>query len=186
MPASDQAPLTIQTHPPERGQPAGAGAPPAGCCCCCCCCLHTLGGLIGAVSGSVSPIAPRPLILEDEDSPFPFRRDIIQDEGPFIPATLLYWMLVSFLIGVTTVAAYVKNGAANPQDLGLGLLLAFMILPALQLGASLLSCVVIGLFYPAKGVPLVRIGRITLWSFVGTGAGLLVMGGCCGILSLAK
>src|SRR5262249_21424743 len=159
-----------------------------GCCCCCCCCLHTLGGLIGAVSGSVSTIVPRreQFYTEDEDSPFPFRRDIVLDEGPIIPATLLYWMLVSFLIALTCAVTYIKQGGTNPSDLLAGLFIAFMILPALQLGASLLSCAAIGLFYPAKSVPLVRIGRITLWSFVGSGAGLLVMGGCCGLFSLSS
>src|SRR5262249_21167102 len=116
MPTTEQAALTIETHPPHHGPPAGAGAPPAACCCCCCCCLHTIGGIIGAVSGSVSPITPRPLLMEDPDSPFPFRRDIVYDEGPFIPATLLYWMLVSFLVGVTAVVTYVRGGATKPNE----------------------------------------------------------------------
>src|SRR4051812_36834120 len=116
-PPANSAPLSIQAHPPEHGAPAGAGAPPAGCCCCCCCCLHAIGGIVGAVSGSVSAITPRPEPMEDEDSPFPFRRDLIQDEGPVIPATLLYWMLVSFLVGVTAVVTYVNGGAKDPNDL---------------------------------------------------------------------
>src|SRR5262249_58296122 len=106
----------------------------------------------------VSTIVPRPRYYEEEDSPFPFRRDIIQDEGPFIPATLLYWMLVSFLIFVTCAVTYAQAGGTNPNDLLTGLVIALFFLPALQLGASLLSCAAIGLFYPAKGVPLVRIG----------------------------
>jgi hypothetical protein len=44
----------------------------------------------------------------------------------------------------------------------------------------------VGLYYPARRVPLIRLGQITPWSFVGTAAGLALMGGCCGILSLSK
>jgi hypothetical protein len=178
--------VTITRHPPEHDRPAAPDVAPAGCCCCCCCCcLHTLGGLLGAVSGSITTIEPPPVRMTDPDAPFPFRRDEFEDEGPIIPTPLMYWMLVAFLIGVTALWPYVMDGMRNPGMMVWGLFIAFMILPALQLGASVLSVFGVLLFYPSKGLPLRRVGRITLWSFVGTLIGTLVMGGLCGILYVA-
>jgi hypothetical protein len=177
--------VTITRHPPEHGNAATPEVLPAGCCCCCCCCLHTLGGLIGAITGSVMHVAPTPVRM-DPDAPFPFRRDEFEDEGPVLPVTALYWLLVLFLMSVTAVWYYIQQGATNPEALFLGLLIAFMILPALQLGASLLSLLAVALFYPTQSVPLRRVGKITLWSFVGTLIGVALMGGCCGIITLSS
>jgi hypothetical protein len=184
--SGDSGPLTIIRHPPEHGPGGTPDVLPAGCCCCCCCCLHTLGGLIGAVVGSVNPIQAAPVRMSDPDSPFPFRRDEFEDEGPVMPATALYWLLVVFLIAVTAVWYYVDRGARNPEDILFGLLIALMIFPALQLGASLLSLIAVALFYPSRSMPLKRVGKITLWSFVGTIAGIVFMAGCCGILSMSN
>ena len=63
----------------------------------------------------------------------------------------------------------------------LGAILAVMVLPALQLGASLLTAIVILIFYPDKNFPLRRIGWITLYSFLGTMIGVTLMAGCCGV-----
>ena len=174
--------LTITSHPPEHGSGGAACVAPAGCCCCCCCCLHTIGGLVGAITGSVSLIEAQPIRMADPDSPFPFRRDEFEDEGPVLPIAALYWLLVVFLIGVTCVVTYFETGATQPETLGWGLFVAFMILPALQLAASLLSLLAVAVFYPAKSMPLKRVGKITLWSFAGTMIGLLLMGGCCGVV----
>jgi hypothetical protein len=144
-----------------------------------------VGSLVGAVTGSISPIEARPMRMTDPDSPFPFRRDVFEDEGPVLPATALYWLLVVFLVGVTCVWTYVAQGANQPEALGLGLIVALMILPALQLGASLLSFVAVVIFYPARATPLKRVGKITLWSFAGTLLGIVLMAGCCGVLSVA-
>jgi hypothetical protein len=67
-----------------------------------------------------------------------------------------------------------------------GGLIAAMVLPALQLIASLLTAVAILIFYPDKSYPLTRIGRITLWSFVGALMGVLAMAGCVGILYVSS
>ena len=119
-----------------------------------------------------------------EGSPFPFRRDEFEDGGPLIPTALLYWLLVGFLIAVTTVYPYVQNGLTRPDEMAMGFFIAVMILPALQLGASFLTCLAVLLFFPSRSLPLHRVGRITLWSFTGTAVGLLLMGGCCGVFSL--
>jgi hypothetical protein len=178
------SPLTITRHPPEHGAAAAPEVLPAGCCCCCCCCLHTLGGLGRAITGSVSPIAPTPVRM-DPDAPFPFRRDEFEDEGPVLPVTALYWLLLLFLMSVTAVWYYIDQGATNPESLGVGLVIAFMILPALQLGASVLALIAVAAFYPSRSVPLRRVGKITLWSFAGTLIGVALMGGCCGVLTVA-
>ncbi|HZY84081.1 MAG TPA: hypothetical protein VFE78_04580 [Gemmataceae bacterium] len=183
-------PVQVTAHPPER---ARRGAPvilPCGCCCCCCCCLHTVGGLAGGVVGSVLQIRPRPRPV-DPDFPFPFRRDELDEEAPALPSTLLYWLLVTFLIAVTAVWYYVQQAtggplSGNPQNLLIGLFIAVMILPGLQVGASVLATLAIALFYGEKVMPLIRVGKITLWSFVGTLAGLLLMGGCLGVFSLGN
>jgi hypothetical protein len=78
------------------------------------------------------------------------------------------------------------QGAKDPRDLFIGAVLALMILPALQLGASLLAVIGVVLFYPSRSLPLRRIGKISLWSFLGTMIGVLFMGGCCGVLSLNR
>jgi hypothetical protein len=157
---------------------------PCGCCCCCCCCLHTIGGLVGGISGSLTRI-DRPRRPLDPDFPFPFRRDEMEDEATF-PSGAMYWLLVSFLCAVTAVVFYVGEGARDPTALLWGLGVAIMILPALQLGASVIAVIGVALFYTERTVAFIRIGKITLWSFVGTMAGLFLMGGCCGVLSLAN
>jgi hypothetical protein len=186
--------LTVEAHPPERGRSGDVVLPAVGCCCCCCCCLHTIGGLAGGLAGTFQGLPARPRKMLDPDSPFPFRRDEFEDEGPLLPAGVLYWLMVSLLVVVTIVwpfffggSSFLGRGAPGRVDaLWAGLFTAVMILPALQLGASILTLIAVALFYPERYLPLHRLGRITLWSFVGTMAGLGLMGGCCGVLYLAK
>jgi hypothetical protein len=182
--------VTVTAHPPERGR---GGAPvilPCACCCCCCCCLHTLGGLVGAVAGTLQKVKPRPRRI-DPDAPFPFRRDVFEDEdGPLVPAALLYWLLVGMLVALLAVGWYARNflrtGFGNPNDLAIGLFVALMVLPSLQLAASGLSAAIIAVFYPERRVSLARIGKITLWSFVGMMAGAVALAGCCGVFSFMR
>src|SRR5262245_61126615 len=85
--------ITVTAHPPERQRQPGSVTLPCGCCCCCCCCLHSIGGLVGGLIGTAREVRPRPRPV-DPDFPFPFRRDELDEEGPLIPAGLLYWMLL--------------------------------------------------------------------------------------------
>jgi hypothetical protein len=128
----------------------------------------------------------RPVPRINPDDPFPFRRDVFDEEGPLMPAGILYWLMVSFLIAATTVGHYFYSGAVNPSELMIGMLVAVMILPGLQLGASVLTALIIAFFYPEKQLPLARVGKITVWSFTGTMIGLVGMAGCCGIFSLVR
>jgi hypothetical protein len=132
---------------------------------------------------TVLPARTRPV---DPDFPFPYRRDELDEEGPVVPAGLLYWMLVSLLMVLTAVWFYLDRGARNPQDLLIGLLVGVFILPGLQLGSSLLTTIAVAVAYRDKANAFRRVGHITLWSLVGTFAGLVLMGGCCGVFSLMR
>jgi hypothetical protein len=177
--------IEVTAHPPERRRPAGSVVLPCGCCCCCCCCLHSLGGLIGGIAGTVKPVAPQPRPV-DPDFPFPFRRDEFDAEGQLLSAGMLYWLLVCFGTGLVSVWAFVSEGARRPDDLFMGLLVALMFLPLVQLGASAVAAAAVALFYADRATALIRIGKITLWSFVGTLIGIGIMGAFCGVLVLMK
>jgi hypothetical protein len=149
-----------------------------------------VGGIVGGVLGTVKQLPARPRAMP-ADSPFPFRRDEFEDEGPVLSAGALYWLLVSFLVGAVSAwyfgREYLDRGTADPNDLLTGALIAFLVLPALQLGASALAAVGIALFYPQRAVPLERLVKITLWSFAGAVVGTLVMLiGCLGVMLLFK
>jgi hypothetical protein len=179
---------TIQRHEPERAASRADAVAPAGCCCCCCCCcLHTVGGIIGGVMGSVKDVPPTRAVRfndDDDEPPIPFRRDAFEDENSPLPVPLLYWLLVLFLGAVTAAVTYLNDPRGEPGTLVLGAILAIMVLPALQLGASLLTTIIVLIFYPDKSFPLRRIGWITLYSFLGTMIGVTMMAGCCGVFLL--
>src|SRR2546421_215792 len=73
-------------------------------------------------------------------------------------------------------------GARDPGDLGWGLFVALMVLPGLQLGASVLTVILVALFYPERSASLRHAGQITLWSFGGALLGTLLMGTCLGAI----
>jgi hypothetical protein len=180
------SPIRITAHTPERGKRSASVTAACGCCCCCCCCLHTIGGLVGAISGSLLNIRYRPRPV-DPSFPFPFRRDELdQEEGTF-PVAVVYWIIV--LLGVVAVSAYTffagSSGQLDPTMLLWGAVIGLFFLPAIQLVASLLSLIIVAVFYTDKTNGLIRVGKITLWSFVGTLVGILIMFGVCGAGSLA-
>jgi hypothetical protein len=185
---TSSASFTLTRHPGERA-PAGDTTSMAcgACCCCCCCCLHTIGGLIGGVSGSVKEIRLPPRRVVDPNFPFPFRRDEEEQIGESFPPAVLYWLLVSLLLGLVAVYVYVVEGnMRRPEELIIGLLVGVMVLPGLQLVASVLACILIGLLYADRTAALARIGKITWYSFAGSMIGVVAMGGCCGVLALMK
>jgi hypothetical protein len=182
--AEGQTRIDVTAHPPERLRPAGSVVLPCGCCCCCCC-LHTLGGVIGAIAGSIKPIDPRPRPV-DSDFPFPFRRDEFEGDGQVLSAGVLYWLLVCFGAGLVTVWPYVSTGARRSDSLSDGLFLTVMVLPAVQLAASAVAMAIVFLFYTDRRTAALRIGKITLWSFVGTIVGIGIMGGFCGFFGLLR
>jgi len=152
--------------------------------------LHTIGGIAGAIVGSATQLRSQPVYESDPDSPFPFRRDVFEEDQPLISPALVYWLLLALAIFATvgiTVLMMGTGGGPNPLDeatemLAAGLFISAMVLPGLQLIASLLAVVVVAVFYPERGYALRRLGRITLYCLAGTAIGTLFMAGCLGIL----
>jgi hypothetical protein len=122
----------------------------------------------------------------DPDFPFPFRRDEFELEGPVLPAGVLYWLLVCFGLGLCGVYYVAVESTHRPDGLIEGLLVGLFCLPAVQLGASLVAGLAVLLFYTDKAAAGTRIGKITLWSLVGTLIGVAAMGGCCGIFTIVS
>jgi hypothetical protein len=185
-PNKDDTEIRFTAHTPERRRRPTSVTAACGCCCCCCCCLHTIGGLVGAISGSLLAVRPRPRPV-DPSFPFPFRRDEIdQDEGTF-PVAVVYWLLVLLGVGLVSVYYFITGstgGTLDPNNLFIGALIALFFLPLVQVGASVLALVVAAVFYTDKASAMIRVGKITLWSVVGTVVGILIMLGMCGGFSL--
>src|SRR5262249_15006888 len=107
-----------------------------------------------------------------------------------VSPVLLYWLLVGLAVIVTVGVVAVTSGAQalnNPADLlAAGFFVSVMLLPGLQLIASLVALVVVAIFYPERGYALRRLGRITLYCFFGTLLGVMLMGGCLGALFFSR
>src|SRR4051794_12690732 len=117
-------------------------------CCCCSCCLHSVVGLIAAAVAT--PGNQRP------------------SGGSVVRC---YWIV---LILLTVVLLIFSTATA----MGLGLIIALFCLPLVQLAASLLTLVWIGIRSansPDKKADMLTLGRITLWSFLGALAGGVAM-----------
>jgi hypothetical protein len=131
-------------------------------------------------------VRPRPRPV-DPSFPFPFRRDELEQDEATFPVAIIYWMLVLFLVAVVSLYYLFtarSSGVLDPTDLFLGALIALFCLPVLQVVASLLALIVAAVFYADKATALIRVGKITLWSFVGTMIGILIMVGLCGAMGL--
>lgn len=177
-------PVELFKHPPERGK-GGCVVLPCGCCCCCCCCLHSVGSLVGGPAGSAQKIDPPPRPV-DPDFPFPYRRDEIEQEGPIVPAGVLYWLLVCFGLGLVAAYYVIVEAHRRLDDWFIGMLVGLFFLPAVQLGASLVAWLVILIFYADRTAALMRLGRITVWSFVGALIGSALMFVGCGGFGLLR
>jgi hypothetical protein len=174
-----QTPIQVTVHPPERRRRAASViAAQACCCCCCCCCLHTVGGLVGGLVGSLLRVRPSPPAhKEDKGEPFPFRRDDLGPSFTLSPA-VVYWVLFSLLSLGTFLYFFFQDGPAN-RDLVVAGILTVLVMPGVQLAASLLALLVVAVcpagLMPDKRAAVVRIGKISLWAFVGSLVGMLLM-----------
>lgn len=180
-PEAAAPPIRLTAHPPERNRRGDPVILPCGCCCCCCCCLHSVGSAIGGVIGSLKQVDLPPREIDDPNFPFPFRRDEVEEEGAPVPVPLMYWLLVTALLAVGAVWYLLVQTSKQPQDLLIGLIVGLALLPIPQLGASMLGSLLIFLFYEDRRAAFARLGYITLYSFIGTMAGLMLMGGFCGV-----
>jgi hypothetical protein len=176
MSDADRPRIDVTIHPPERGRAAAPVVLPCACCTCCCCCLHSVGSLAGAIVGTVVSVPHVPSRPADPNFPFPFRRDEADEEEPLIPAGLLYWLVVSFLLGVGAVWAFLAGGARDPWALVAGLVYGFMLLPGVQLVASVVSMLLVAVFYGNRGKAFLRLSQITGWSLAGAVIGVVLMG----------
>ena len=195
--------IGFESHRPERRRRAGTTLYGPGCCCCCCC-LHTVGSLLGAVvapafgSPGSSPITippgvadhvtspppetgikavesaiqserPEPIRLEaDEDRP-----SILYAGGSGVTAVSLFWMILFALSVICSVWLAVAGGS---DSCGGALLVLAMTMPAFQLGSIVLVAIVLCFWTrPDRGHQFSQLGRVTLGTFVGTVAGILLM-----------
>jgi hypothetical protein len=129
----------------------------------------------GGIVAAVPELMPQ---ADDESYPFPFRRDELEQKDTVFSAATLYWIVVGFLVLLVAVCVFVQDTKLkfdDPVYLIWGVLVALLWLPVIQLVASLLSLILIAIFYRDKRVALVRIGYITLWSMVLASAGALLM-----------
>lgn len=176
----DPQPLTFTAHPPERRRRRSSViAAQACCCCCCCCCLHSIGGLVGALVGSLVRVQPTPKEV-DPDAEFPFRRDE-EDPAFVLPTSFVYWGIFS-LASIVAYGLYLFLYASSPptqDDLITAGVIILLLLPGVQLAASVLALFIVALLprsiQPDRPAALTRVGFITLWSFVGTFTGIVMM-----------
>jgi len=227
------APIQLQVHPPERRQRHGGVQLNSGCCCCCCC-LHTAGGLVGALIGSVTgptstpphwipppppddvlaefrprpvdqlapplpPLAPAPRdehVAEKPGAPLPERPAdtlaeptwAIEQAPPrrAMSGTGVYWLTLLVLTPLACVLVGAYNGRpSQPFDWAAGFLgTIFFGLPFVQLAASAVAAVIVLIRSPAavERAHLWQIGRITLWTILGTLVGTGALALMCGLL----
>ena len=134
--------------------------------------------------GSTKQLNLPPRESSDPNFPFPFRRDELDEEGPVLPVAILYWLLLSFVLGICAIWGYLASSSRGAEDLMIGLVIGLALLPLPQLAASILSMIAVFLFYEDRRAGVARINSITLASFMGTIIGLVVLGCFCGLLSL--
>ena len=155
--------ITIQRQLPERGT-RGAAAAPAGQCCCCCCCLHSVGGVIGALSARATPVEPQ-VPVSAVDGP---------TLEPRYSASGLYWAICAIVSGLAS-GYFVAFEASEVRNIEIALMLAICF-PAVQLAASIIAAIVIASSKRVgKEVRLRHLGKITLRAFLGALIGFLIM-----------
>ncbi len=160
--------IIIERQAPERGVRGVDAAPAGGCCCCCCCCLHTVGGAIGALS-ALSPTL-------DAAGQAELPRSAIggKDLTPRYSAAGLYWAMVAMVSGL--VCAGFFSSVNTSSGFGQSLTVIALVLPAIQLGASVAAAIVIACSKRVgTEVRLRHLGKITLRAFVGAVIGGLVL-----------
>src|SRR5262245_44688164 len=118
--------IRLESHPPERRKRSTVLLVHG---CCCCCCLHTVGGIAGAVWGSMRRKAPLPETLTTDAA--------IRAEEEIRTANRLaakvYWLSLAL---ITLLAAALWT-LLNPREAGGALFVIVFFFPGGQLAASL-------------------------------------------------
>ena len=156
--------ITIERQLPERGERGAEAAPAGQCCCCCCCCLHSLGGVIGALSARPKPVDPQiPVSAIDG-----------RTLEPRHSASGLYWAITAILAGLLG-SYFVAFEGHKVETIEVALLLAICF-PAVQLAASVVAAIAIACSSRVRKEDRLRhLGKITLRAFVGALFGGLIM-----------
>ena len=156
--------VSIQRHPAERGARGSAVAPAGQCCCCCCCCLHSIGGLVGAVSAFPAKLPAEvipPASIDGSPRPASYS------------ASKHYWVTVllmcAFVVGWNLA---VERHPSNEE----AILIIALVFPAIQLAASVVAAIVLGFSKrPGRDQRLRHLGKITLRAFLGGMIGVVLM-----------
>ncbi len=162
-------PVELEVHPPERrARTIVVGSGCCTCCCCCSCCVHSLGGVLGAAIGS--GVSSGPPLLEP-NAPEELARAASRSR-----ALVAYWLTFALLTLLGVAAA----GAGESATVGLTVLA--VCLPAVQLLASLLAIpVMLVMIPPDPGAAFAALGRLTLFTVVGTTIGVAATGALLGV-----
>jgi hypothetical protein len=156
--------ITIERQLPERGARDAAAAPAGQCCCCCCCCLHSVGGVIGALSARAKPV----------DQTIPVSAIEGRTLEPRHSASSLYWAIIAIMASVAS-AYFVTFEHHQVESAEIALMLAICF-PGVQLAASVVAAIVIMRSKRVgKEVRLRHLGKITLRAFLGAVIGVLIM-----------
>jgi hypothetical protein len=176
------APIVFRRHPAERGVASGTSSV-SGCCCCCCCCVHTIGAVIGAVSGARARLvgaaeAPAGKLLPGdpgETSPRPLAVVRLYWVLTFILTEIAaFWMALADTRHFTSVSDWLLRVAGVTAAGSLGL--ALMALPLAMLLAGAITASIVALApLPGRQEGLRRVGRMTVRMIVGSVVGLLLM-----------
>lgn len=153
--------IRVESHPPERRRRSTTLLAHG---CCCCCCLHMVGGIAGSIFGSVSRFPRTPETLSDDTAV----RNSEEIRAAHRLAVKAYWLALS-LLALIAAGFMTLLGSEGP---GVSLFLIVFFLPGGQLLASGATFVYIQARPPArKSECLSRLGRITLFGFLGTVVG---------------
>ena len=155
--------IRVESHPPERRKRSTVLLAHG---CCCCCCLHTVGGLAGAAYGSMRRNVPSPDSLTSDAA--------IRAEDESRTANRLaakaYWLSTALLSLLSAIVGTI----IDPREPGVVLFILVFFFPAGQLAASLAALIYIHVKPPVrKSECLSRLGRITLFGFLGAVAGVV-------------
>lgn len=148
---------TIERHPPERRANRGVVVACTGSCCCCCCCLHTVGGIVGAAIAA--PGSARS-VLGSLGAPCV---EVQASQDSAAKAAGVYWRLLGICVLPTLIAPVI----------------VIFCLPLVQLVASAVAAILIGLNwpyqFPDRNAAIQQILSMTWKSIAGTILGVFIM-----------
>lgn len=148
-------------HPPERRPRVATFLSPGCTCCTCCCCVHSVGGVAGAIYGSMRRGAPPPEAETAAD---------VELKAAVRLTVRAYWLAFTL---ITTFSLFVAT-LSNWEELIIGPIIIAFFLPIGQLAASIATWIYLANRKPDRLRDCYRrLGRITLFAFLGAVAGIL-------------